>query len=112
MNIQRQVAAVHRQSAVMAELQFLKHRTRPSLESGPKHAVVHDEQIRARGCGLAHHRQRCVDGGDDFGDLAVSALELQAIERRRVVRDLRDAQFGVEVGDEVREFHNDRLGSF
>jgi spoIIIJ-associated protein len=46
-----------------------------------------------------------IDGGDDLADLAAVIFELEAIQRVRVIRDLRDAQFGVEIGDEVGEIH-------
>lgn len=103
--IEREMAAVNGEAGIQGDFDFLKDGAGPGLEAGPEHAVVDDEQIGTGGDGFFHHRQRGIDGADDLGDLAFAVFELEAVEGVGVVRDLGDAQFGVEVGDEVGEIH-------
>jgi SAM-dependent methyltransferase len=88
-------------------LDLLKHWPRPGLQAGPEHAVMHQQQIGASSRSLAHDGQGGVHGGDDLGHLTAAILQLQAVERIRIVWDFGDPQFGFEVGDEVSDFHHD-----
>lgn len=110
MNVEREVAGVNGEAAVVAEFELLKCGARPGLEPGPEHAVVDDEEVGTSGCGLAHDGQGGVHGCDDFGDLAVVVFQLKAVEGWGVVGDLGEAQFGVEIGNEVGEIHAGRRG--
>ena len=112
MEIEREVAAVNGEAGIERDFDFLEDGTRPGLEAGPEHAVVNDEQICACGDGLFDYGKRGVHCGDDFGDLAFTVFELEAVEGVGVVGDLRDAQFGVEMGDEVGEIHAFQSGTF
>lgn len=105
MHIQRQMCAVNGESGIQGDLDFLEDGAGPGLEAGPEEAVVYDEEVRACGDGFFDYGQSGVHGGDDLGDFTFAVFELEAVECVGVVRDLGDAQFGVEVGDEVGEIH-------
>jgi len=105
MHIQRQVAAIDGESGIERGFDFLEDGAGPGLKAGPEHAVVDDEQIGTCGDGFFNHGQGRVHGGNDLGDFAFAVFELEAIEGVGVVGDLGDAEFGVEVGDEVGEIH-------
>ena len=105
MEIEREVGAVNGESGIERDLDFLEDGAGPGLEAGPEHAVVHDEQIGTCGDGFFDDGQGGIHGGDDLGDFTFAVFELEAVEGVGVVRDLGDAQFGVEVGDEVGEIH-------
>ncbi len=80
------------------------------MEAGPEEAVVDDEEVSTCGDGFAHDGEGRVHGCDDLGDFAFAVFELEAVEGIGVVGDLCDAQFGVEMGDEVGEIHGGSLG--
>ena len=112
MEIEWEVAAVNGESGIERDFDFLEDGAGPGLESGPEHAVVDDEQISACGDGFFDDGQGGIHGGDDLGDFAFAVFELEAVEGVGVVCDLRDAQFGVEMGDEVGKIHARQFGAF
>jgi hypothetical protein len=112
MEIEGEVAAVNGESGIERGFDFLEDGAGPGLEAGPEHAVVDDEQIGTCGDGFFDHGQGGIHGGDDLGDFTFAVFELQAVEGVGVVGDLCDAQFGVEMGDEVGEIHAGQFGWF
>ena len=105
MHIQWQVATIDGESGIERGFDFLEDGAGPGLEAGPEHAVVDDEEVCTCGDGFFDDGQGGVHGGDDLGDFAFAVFELEAVKGVGVVGDLCDAEFAVEMGDEVGEIH-------
>ncbi len=99
------MGAVNSEAGIESGLDFLEDGAGPGLEAGPEQAVVDDEEVSTCGDGFFDDGQGGVHGGDDLGDFTFAVFELEAVEGVGVVGDLGDAQFGVEMGDEVGEIH-------
>lgn len=105
MEIEGEMAAIDGEAGIEGDLDFLEDGAGPGLEAGPEHAVVDDEEVCPCGDGFFDDGQGGIHCGDDFGDFTFAVFELEAVEGVGVVRNLCNAQFGVEVGDEVGEIH-------
>jgi hypothetical protein len=62
---------------------------------------VDEEEIGASGSGLADDGEGGVNGGGDAGDGEAGGVDLEAVESGRVVGNLADAEFSVQVAHQV-----------
>lgn len=105
MDVEGQVGAVEGEAVVEAEADFFVEGAGDGLEAGPEEAVVDEEEIGTGGGCFADDGEGGVNGGGDVGDGDAGGVDLEAVQGGRVVGDVADAEFGVEMGDEIGEEH-------
>ena len=104
-DVEGQVGAVEGEAVFEAKADFFVEGAGDGLEAGPEEAVVDEEEIGTGGGGFADDGEGGVDGGGDVGDGDAGGVDLEAVQGGRVVGDVADVEFGVEMGDEIGEEH-------
>jgi hypothetical protein len=99
MSVQRKVSTVDCEVVRDRQLQLAIERPSKTLQASPKEPVMHDEEIRPAGDSHLEDGLACIHRHGNLRDSS-GVLQLQAVERIRVVVKFRDVQQIVLIADD------------